>query len=145
MFRVDLVRLFDQQEQMKTNEQKMTGLAEEFDRIMAETGRIIRIDGISEIRSKINRRLEEHQEGLLQMKNAALRAGQIYQERERRIEENCEGGEDNPHQSLLSMADLLFLDLEDQRLAGSDGVLPDMFERISRIAGDLENPFEEEV
>lgn len=129
MFRVDLMRLFEQQEQMKIDEQKLAGLAEEFDRIMAETGRIIRIDGIPELRSKINRRLEEHQEGLLQMRNAALRAGQIYQERERRIEENCEVGEDT-----------LF-----QRPTGPGGSLPDILERISRIAGELENPFEEEI
>lgn len=134
MFSIDLIRFLEQQEQMKATEWKLNVLADNFDRAMLEVNSLLQISGLSEMRRKVKHRMEEHQDGFRQIGNAAIRAGEIYRQRERMIEENCDGKETER----IGRPDWLKYSITD----------PEIWDRLIdgiRFVGELENPFEEET
>lgn len=92
MLRVDLMRLEEEKDQMKSVERKLEHLTEEFDSTMKAVERMMNIEDLEKSRYSVHRRLEEHQDGIRQLGNASVRARQLYQQRERQIADNCEEG-----------------------------------------------------
>lgn len=92
MLRVDLIRLEEEKYQMKFAAEKLNQLTEEFDSTMRAVEQMLNIEELEQKRYGVHRRLEEHQDGIRQLGNAAVRARQLYQHRERQITENCEEG-----------------------------------------------------